>query len=66
VTRKPLIALVWAGFYVMMAGGLLAFVRRAGEARRAVLEASEKPVSVGGPVPATGPAIPAHTRSPLR
>ena len=39
VTHKPLIALVWGGFYVMMAGGLLAFVKRSKEARRAVLEA---------------------------
>ena len=36
VTHKPLIALVWGGFYVMMAGGLLAFIKRSGEARRAV------------------------------
>jgi cytochrome c-type biogenesis protein CcmF len=65
VTRKPLIALVWAGFYVMMAGGLLAFVKRAGEARRAVLEASERHAPRETPVAATGPALPAHTRSPL-
>jgi hypothetical protein len=65
VTRKPLIALVWAGFYVMMAGGLLAFVKRAGEARRAVLEASERPAPREAPVPSTGPALPAHTRSRL-
>ena len=65
VTRKPLIALVWGGFYVMMAGGLLAFVKRAGEARRAVLEAGQaaaRPVSES-PVAATGPALPAHSRS---
>jgi cytochrome c-type biogenesis protein CcmF len=65
VTRKPLIALVWGGFYVMMAGGLLAFVKRAGEARRAVLEAGHaaaRPVSES-PVAATGPALPAHSRS---
>jgi cytochrome c-type biogenesis protein CcmF len=36
VTRKPLIALVWGGFYVMMAGALLAFIRRAGQARSAL------------------------------
>ena len=63
VTRKPLIALVWAGFYVMMAGGLLAFVKRSGEARRAVLEASEKPVAEPAPVASPGPALPAHTKS---
>ena len=40
VTHKPLIALVWGGFYVLMAGGLLAFVKRSQEARRAVLEAA--------------------------
>jgi cytochrome c-type biogenesis protein CcmF len=64
VTRKPLIALVWGGFYVLMAGGLLAFIKRSGEARRAVLEASTRP-AVEPPVTATGPAVPAHTRSPL-
>ncbi|MEP6994565.1 MAG: cytochrome c biogenesis protein CcsA [Acidobacteriota bacterium] len=66
VTRKPLIGLVWGGFYVMMAGGLLAFVKRTREARRAVLETSEKPVSHGAPVVAPGPALPAHSRSSLR
>ncbi len=66
VTHKPLIALVWGGFYVMMAGGLLAFWKRAGEARRAVLEASPREeIASGSPVAATGPAIPAHTRSAL-
>ncbi len=35
VTVKPLISLVWAGFYVMMAGGLLALVRRGRDARAA-------------------------------
>ncbi len=65
VTHKPLIALVWGGFYVMMAGGLLAFVKRAGEARRAVLEASVREVPAEAPVVATGPALPAHTRSTL-
>jgi cytochrome c-type biogenesis protein CcmF len=65
VTRKPLIALVWAGFYVMMAGGLLAFVKRAGEARRAVLEASERSPAEPAPVPPAAPPLPAHTRSSL-
>jgi cytochrome c-type biogenesis protein CcmF len=37
VTVKPLISLVWAGFYVMMAGGLLALVRRGRDARAAAL-----------------------------
>jgi hypothetical protein len=67
VTHKPLIALVWGGFYVMMAGGLLAFIRRSREARKAVLEAStETPhAHAETPVAPTGPALPAHTRSPL-
>ncbi|HTR03972.1 MAG TPA: cytochrome c biogenesis protein CcsA [Thermoanaerobaculia bacterium] len=65
VTRKPLIALVWGGFYVMMAGGLLAFVKRAGEARRAVLEASPRETRAEPVVAATGPALPAHSRSTL-
>jgi hypothetical protein len=64
VTRKPLISLVWGGFYVMMAGALLAFVKRAREARRAVLDiAKEESARADAPVPATGPALPAHTRS---
>jgi cytochrome c-type biogenesis protein CcmF len=66
VTRKPLIALVWGGFYVMMAGGILAFIKRSGEARRAVVEAGRAEVPRAEPaVPSTGPALPAHTRSRL-
>jgi cytochrome c-type biogenesis protein CcmF len=66
VTRKPLIALVWAGFYVMMAGGILAFVKRSGEARRAVIAAERDAEPRREPaVAATGPAVPAHTRSRL-
>jgi cytochrome c-type biogenesis protein CcmF len=67
VTHKPLIALVWGGFYVMMAGGLLAFIRRSREARKAVLEASTETARAHAetPVAPTGPALPAHTRSPL-
>ncbi len=67
VTRKPLIALVWGGFYVMMAGGLLAFIKRSGEARRAVVEAGQamSEARPEPPVGATGPAVPAHTRSRL-
>ncbi len=34
VTRKPLIALVWWGFYVILAGGLLATVARIRQVRR--------------------------------
>ena len=66
VTHKPLIALVWGGFYVMMAGGVLAFVKRSKEARRAVLEAAEAQAAAPDtPVAATGPALPAHARSTL-
>ena len=67
VTRKPLIGLVWGGFYVMMAGGLLAFLKRAREARKAVLDASAEPAAAphGSPVAPTGPALPASARSPL-
>jgi cytochrome c-type biogenesis protein CcmF len=65
VTRKPLIALVWGGFYVMMAGGFLAFVKRSREARRAVLEESPARPYAAAPVTPTGPALPAHTRSRL-
>lgn len=61
VTRKPLISLVWAGFYVMMSGGILAFIKRAREARRAVAPAESEiarrretgsPAESGVPVPA--------------
>ena len=66
VTRKPLIALVWGGFYVMMAGGILAFVKRSGEARRAIIAAEhDAEPRAETAVPATGPALPAHTRSRL-
>ena len=37
VTTKPLISLVWAGFYIMMAGGLVALLRRARDSRSASL-----------------------------
>jgi cytochrome c-type biogenesis protein CcmF len=37
VTFKPLISLVWAGFYVMMAGGLVALLRRGRDAHAAVV-----------------------------
>jgi cytochrome c-type biogenesis protein CcmF len=64
VTRKPLISLVWGGFYVMMTGALLAFVKRSKEARKAVLDIAKEEAARGGtPVAATGPALPAHTRS---
>jgi cytochrome c-type biogenesis protein CcmF len=67
VTRKPLIALVWGGFYVMIAGAFLAFIKRAREARHATLQAEAR--SAAAParetVAPTGPAIPAHSRSVL-
>jgi cytochrome c-type biogenesis protein CcmF len=37
VTTKPLISLVWAGFYVMMLGGILAMIKRAKDARQAAI-----------------------------
>jgi len=64
VTRKPLISLVWAGFYVMMSGGILALIKRTREARRAVIlpEPSREPVA-----PKTAPpaALPVTARSEL-
>lgn len=68
VTRKPLISLVWGGFYVMMAGALLALVKRAREASRATASESAAPVrEPSEPAPSAGPApIPVHTRSRLR
>jgi hypothetical protein len=70
VTTKPLISLVWGGFYVMMAGALLALVKRAKEASRATAGAEtsrargEKPE----PVPPLGPPpvpLGVQSRSPL-
>ncbi len=65
VTQKPLISLVWGGFYVLMAGAMLALVKRSREAKRAVLaESPERAPGRSEPVPAaTGPALPAHGRS---
>ena len=66
VTRKPLISLVWGGFYVMMAGALVALFKRAKEARKAVLAESSAPAKVStDPVPPAGTPIPVHTRSRL-
>jgi hypothetical protein len=67
VTHKPLISLVWAGFYVLMAGGLLALVKRAREARTAAV-AEPRPsgrLPVSEPVPPAGSPVPVHTRSRL-
>jgi cytochrome c-type biogenesis protein CcmF len=63
ITHKPLISLVWAGFYVLMAGAFLALVKRAREARKAVVLPREAPAPSEVVMP-TGPALPAHTRSP--
>ena len=66
VTRKPMIAFVWGGFYVMMAGGLLAFAKRAREARHAMLASEAEPSAPPREaVSAPGPALPVHTRSRL-
>ena len=66
VTRKPLIAFVWGGFYVMVAGAFLAFVKRAREARHATLQAEARAaVPDREAVAPTGPAIPVHSRSVL-
>jgi hypothetical protein len=60
VTRKPLIALVWGGFYVMMAGAFTAFVKRAREARRATLLAESLAAAPVRPAaPAAGSPVPA-------
>jgi hypothetical protein len=66
VTRKPMIAFVWGGFYVMMAGAFLAFLKRAREARHATLLAEAKTAAAPREsVASTGPAIPVHGRSRL-
>jgi cytochrome c-type biogenesis protein CcmF len=66
VTHKPLISLVWGGFYVLMAGAALAFVKRTREARKAAVAVGREPEAVPRESAApTGPAIPAHSRSKL-
>jgi hypothetical protein len=37
ITTKPLISLVWGGFYVLMGGAFLALLKRSAETRRAVM-----------------------------
>jgi cytochrome c-type biogenesis protein CcmF len=65
VTQKPLIVLVWAGFYVMMGGAFLAFLKRTREAHRAnVVEAGEIPLG-RHVAPPTGQTAPAHSRSQI-
>jgi cytochrome c-type biogenesis protein CcmF len=62
VTRKPLISLVWAGFYVLMAGGLLALFKRAREAGRAALAPeTTREVPAGSPSPSAVLPVPAHS-----
>ncbi len=64
VTRKPLISLVWGGFYVMMFGGLLAFVKRSGQARAAILaEERDAPESPSAPPNRPLAPAPAHARA---
>jgi hypothetical protein len=67
ITRKPLISLVWGGFYVMMAGGILALLKRAREARRAVAvpETARETPSIPSSPPA-GLPIPARSQLPTR
>jgi cytochrome c-type biogenesis protein CcmF len=62
VTHKPLINLVWGGFYVMMAGGLLALVKRTREARRATVPAIEQSREPAMPAPS---ALPVTARTTL-
>ena len=64
VTRKPLISLVWGGFYVLMAGGLLALIKRAREARRAI-EVPELSREIVPAPPSPPAALPVTARSEL-
>lgn len=67
VTRKPLISLVWGGFYVMMFGALLAMIKRSREARLAVAKSVESPgaPAPGSPRPSALRPETAHARSRL-
>lgn len=66
VTRKPLISLVWGGFYVLMAGAALALVKRTREARKAVLATeAERSREIPEPVPPAGSPATVHTRTRL-
>jgi cytochrome c-type biogenesis protein CcmF len=62
ITRKPLMNLVWGGFYVMMAGGILALVKRTREAKRAVVPATEPSRE---PQPTSAVSIPVTARARL-
>jgi hypothetical protein len=65
VTEKPLINFVWGGFYVLMAGGLLALVKRSREAARATVRADAEAHSVAAPPTTESPALPVPARSTL-
>lgn len=65
VTRKPLINLVWGGFYVMMAGGLLALVKRSREAARATVRAGAEVSAEPAAPPTEASALPVPARTSL-
>ncbi|MDQ5871950.1 MAG: cytochrome c biogenesis protein CcsA [Acidobacteriota bacterium] len=65
VTRKPLISLVWGGFYVLMAGGLLALLKRSRESARATVNADADALSASAPPPTGSTALPVPARSSL-
>ena len=65
VTRKPLISLVWGGFYVMMAGALVALFKRAREARRAPASESAMVSIPGSAPPPREPAEPLTGAPPV-
>ncbi|HEY6066584.1 MAG TPA: cytochrome c biogenesis protein CcsA [Thermoanaerobaculia bacterium] len=65
MTEKPLINLVWGGFYVMMAGGLLALVKRTREARRVVAAAHTDAEPSREAPPAPDVAVAATARATL-
>ena len=65
VTKKPLINLVWGGFYVMMAGGLLALGKRSREAARATVPADADAPAAAAIPPAESGVLPAPARSTL-
>jgi cytochrome c-type biogenesis protein CcmF len=67
VTTKPLISLVWGGFYIMMGGAVLALVRRSLEARASLVSetapAGPAPSSSGSGSPRPLAPAPALSRS---
>lgn len=66
VTTKPLISLVWGGFYIMMFGALLALIKRSKEAAHAVAKAAES-LAGGASEPRPAPLQPGtvHARTRL-